>query len=247
MFDSARRLRTTISVVVVMLCGVLLLPAVGLAQGTAGLAGVVKDDTGAVLPGVTVEAASPVLIEKVRTVVTDAQGSVQDRQPAARDLHRDVHAGGFQHRAAARHRADVELHGQRGRRSESGEPRGNDHCLRADSHGRRAERHADQGGLARDSLCTPHQPGKRRLRCDHSWGCDQRHSTGCGWQQGSDQPERVDPWQQERRHESVDGRHAVSTRRAPAAASTSILRPPRKLVSSWAATRPSTSMFADIT
>jgi hypothetical protein len=34
----------------------------------------VKDATGAVLPGVTVEAASPALIEKVRTVVTDGQG-----------------------------------------------------------------------------------------------------------------------------------------------------------------------------
>lgn len=42
---------------------------------SAGIAGVVKDATGAVLPGVTVEASSPALIEKVRTVVTDAQGN----------------------------------------------------------------------------------------------------------------------------------------------------------------------------
>jgi hypothetical protein len=40
-----------------------------------GIAGVVKDSTGAVLPGVTVEAASPALIEKSRTAVTDAQGN----------------------------------------------------------------------------------------------------------------------------------------------------------------------------
>ncbi|OFW19560.1 MAG: hypothetical protein A3H97_24965 [Acidobacteria bacterium RIFCSPLOWO2_02_FULL_65_29] len=40
----------------------------------SAIAGVVKDATGAVLPGVTVEAASPVLIEKVRTVVTDEAG-----------------------------------------------------------------------------------------------------------------------------------------------------------------------------
>ena len=39
-----------------------------------GLAGVVRDATGAVLPGVTVEASSPALIEKTRTVVTDEQG-----------------------------------------------------------------------------------------------------------------------------------------------------------------------------
>jgi hypothetical protein len=34
----------------------------------------VKDTSGAVLPGVTVEAASPALIEKVRSVTTDANG-----------------------------------------------------------------------------------------------------------------------------------------------------------------------------
>src|SRR5437773_542370 len=41
---------------------------------SGNIAGVVKDTTGAVLPGVTVEAASPALIEKVRTAVTDAEG-----------------------------------------------------------------------------------------------------------------------------------------------------------------------------
>src|SRR5437867_1796171 len=54
----------------VLLC--LLVPASTFAQG--GIAGVVKDTTGAVLPGVTVEAASPALIEKVRTVVSDGEG-----------------------------------------------------------------------------------------------------------------------------------------------------------------------------
>ena len=48
-------------------------PALALAQGQTGtIAGVVKDTTGAVLPGVTVEAASPALIEKVRSVVSDS-------------------------------------------------------------------------------------------------------------------------------------------------------------------------------
>src|SRR3954463_2391290 len=42
--------------------------------GASGIAGQVKDTSGAVLPGVTVEAASPALIEKVRTVVSDDQG-----------------------------------------------------------------------------------------------------------------------------------------------------------------------------
>src|SRR5262249_44921378 len=38
------------------------------------IAGVVRDPSGAVMPGVTVEAASPALIEKVRSVVSDAEG-----------------------------------------------------------------------------------------------------------------------------------------------------------------------------
>ena len=52
---------------------VLFAPVMAQAQG-ASIAGVVKDTSGAVLPGVTVEAASPVLIEKVRVAVTDAGG-----------------------------------------------------------------------------------------------------------------------------------------------------------------------------
>ena len=43
-------------------------------QTASGIAGIVRDPSGAVLPGVTVEAASPALIEKVRTVVTDGTG-----------------------------------------------------------------------------------------------------------------------------------------------------------------------------
>src|SRR5262245_30830090 len=45
------------------------------AQTSAGsIAGVVKDASGAVIPGVTVEASSAVLIEKTRSVVTDNEG-----------------------------------------------------------------------------------------------------------------------------------------------------------------------------
>ncbi|HWW87891.1 MAG TPA: carboxypeptidase-like regulatory domain-containing protein, partial [Vicinamibacterales bacterium] len=50
------------------------MPAAALAQANSGIAGVVRDSSGAVLPGVTVEAASPALIEKVRTVVSDEKG-----------------------------------------------------------------------------------------------------------------------------------------------------------------------------
>jgi hypothetical protein len=41
---------------------------------TSSIAGVVRDTSGAVMPGVTVEASSPALIEKTRTAVTDADG-----------------------------------------------------------------------------------------------------------------------------------------------------------------------------
>jgi hypothetical protein len=46
------------------------LPAPGAAQALGTVAGVVKDASGAVLPGATVEVASPALIEKVRSVAT---------------------------------------------------------------------------------------------------------------------------------------------------------------------------------
>jgi hypothetical protein len=59
-----------------VLSGALLLPATVLAQSvsTGSITGVVRDTSGAVLPGVTVEAASPALIEKVRSAVSDSSG-----------------------------------------------------------------------------------------------------------------------------------------------------------------------------
>src|SRR5919108_96160 len=53
----------------------LIVPAIAFAQ--ASISGTVKDASGAVLPGVTVEAASDVLIEKVRTASTDGSGRFQ--------------------------------------------------------------------------------------------------------------------------------------------------------------------------
>src|SRR2546421_10034354 len=49
----------------------------------ASISGLVQDTSGAVLPGVTVEASSPVLIEQSRTVVTDGAGrySIVDLRP----------------------------------------------------------------------------------------------------------------------------------------------------------------------
>jgi hypothetical protein len=58
--------------VLLVLAGAVLLPSVAAAQGT--LTGTVKDGSGAVLPGVTVEATSPAIQGGVRTVVTDGSG-----------------------------------------------------------------------------------------------------------------------------------------------------------------------------
>src|SRR5919198_3678025 len=68
------------------LLAVLLLPAPVLAQ--AVLTGTVRDGSGAVLPGVTVEAASPALIERTRSATTDGSGQyrVIDLRPGVYTL-----------------------------------------------------------------------------------------------------------------------------------------------------------------
>src|SRR5215510_9349125 len=50
-----------------------LLPAAALAQ-EGQIAGIVRDSSGGVIPGVTVEAGSPALIEKVQSAITDTNG-----------------------------------------------------------------------------------------------------------------------------------------------------------------------------
>src|SRR5260370_618569 len=63
----------------ILVFGLLLVPAAVFAQAgsTGAVAGVAKDSTGAVLPGVTVEVSSPALIEKTRATVTNADGQYQ--------------------------------------------------------------------------------------------------------------------------------------------------------------------------
>ncbi|MEQ1758943.1 MAG: carboxypeptidase regulatory-like domain-containing protein [Vicinamibacterales bacterium] len=77
-------MRSIVKCSIACLFAVLVL-APSMAYAQASIAGTVKDTSGAVLPGVTVEAASPVLIEKVRTVVTDGNGRYQmiDLRPGA--------------------------------------------------------------------------------------------------------------------------------------------------------------------
>ena len=63
----------TLTRVVVILASIFLLTQAASAQD-AGIGGVVSDDTGGVLPGVTVTAASPVLIEGQRIAISDGEG-----------------------------------------------------------------------------------------------------------------------------------------------------------------------------
>ena len=64
-------MRSVMNVLSLCACFIFLPVAV---YAQASITGVVKDTSGAVLPGVTVEASSPVLIEKIRTALTDGTG-----------------------------------------------------------------------------------------------------------------------------------------------------------------------------
>ena len=79
-----------LSVVVGIATLLSLIPVPAVAQGTsaATLAGIVRDGSGGILPGVTVEASSPALIEKVRTTVTDDRGEyrITELRPGTYEL-----------------------------------------------------------------------------------------------------------------------------------------------------------------
>ena len=73
-------MRVGVRALLVLVC---LIAGHSVAWAQATIAGAVRDSSGAVLPGVTVEAASPVLIEKVRTAVSDGNGRyrIEDLRP----------------------------------------------------------------------------------------------------------------------------------------------------------------------
>ena len=71
MVHCANRMRC-VCVTATVWVSLLMLPAIVWAQAT--MTGTAKDTSGALLPGVTVEATSPALIERVRSVVTDGTG-----------------------------------------------------------------------------------------------------------------------------------------------------------------------------
>ena len=75
--------RTFLSLTVGVMFVVMVLPGTAGAQQASGIAGTVRDTSGALLPGVTVEAGSPALIEKVRVAVSDGEGryNIVDLRP----------------------------------------------------------------------------------------------------------------------------------------------------------------------
>ena len=116
----------------------MLLPTLAFAQAT--ITGVVKDASGAVLPGVTIETSSPVLIEKTRTAVTDGTGQyrIVDLRPGTYDG--DFTLPGF----STVKREGIELTGTFVATVNAdlkvGGPRGDDHRDWRDADRRRAER-----------------------------------------------------------------------------------------------------------
>ena len=76
--------RQVVPALLILICG-FFLASTASAQQASGIAGTVRDSSGLALPGVTVEAASPALIEKTRAVTTDGEGrySIVDLRPGA--------------------------------------------------------------------------------------------------------------------------------------------------------------------
>jgi hypothetical protein len=80
---SSRRWSRLVAAALAILGGLSVGAPAASAQQASGIAGIVRDSEGLAMPGVTVEAASPVLIEKVRSVITDGEGryTIVDLRP----------------------------------------------------------------------------------------------------------------------------------------------------------------------
>ena len=151
--------RNTTSRVVVLLACLFGWPAAGFAQ--SAITGTVRDASGAVLPGVTVEASSEALIEKSRNAVTDGQGAfrIVDLRPGY--LSRHLHADGLSDAQARGPRAALRLHDDDQRGLAGRLARGIDH-----GHRRCADRRRhDSGPHAGDQ---PGRVGRHPDRRHHS-------------------------------------------------------------------------------
>ena len=111
----------------------------------SGIAGVVRDTSGGVLPGVTVEVASPALIEKVRSAVTDGEGQykIVDLRPGVYSVTFTLTGFNTFKREGIELSAGFTASDQR--RPQGRFARGNDHRRRAVADRRHAERDAAEG------------------------------------------------------------------------------------------------------
>ena len=140
------------------------MPAAAYAQ--ASITGVVRDTSGAVLPGVTVEVSSPVLIEKIADDRHRRVRAVPDHPAPPWHLHRHLHAARVQHHQARRHRAQRFVRRHRERRDAGRRAGGNHHRHRPDGARGRPERARPEGR---------HQGGRRR-RADRPAGHQPRRA-----------------------------------------------------------------------
>ena len=196
-----------------LLAWFVVVPTAAFAQ--AVIAGTVKDPSGAVLPGVVVEAASPALIEKVRAAVTDGTGQyrIEDLRPGAYTVTFTLQ--GF----STFRREGIELSGsftatdQRG--AQGRRARRNDHRHGRNASRGRAERETGGDAERRRHQVHPVGPqlqrhGRRRARRGHQ---SERHGDGDGHDPVS-HPRRT---QQRRPHDDRRAQHRESDRRQSAA------------------------------
>ena len=159
----------------------------GSVHAQSAIAGQVTDATGAVLPGVTVEAASPALIEGTRTAVDRQPGSLRDRGAAPRHLQSHLHDAGLLDADSRRGRAGLELHGAHQRTVEARRARGIAHRLRAVAARRRSADDVAAGADPRCPRCAPDRSKQLGGRHDAPRGDEphrppaERSPTSAGW------------------------------------------------------------------
>ena len=192
----------------------LTLPAAAQDASSGSIAGVVRDEAGAVLPGVTVEASSPALIERTRTVVTDGEGRYRlvDLRPGTYAV--TFTLAGFRAVRREGYRADHRVHRHRQCRARRRRDRRNDHRHRRRADRRRAGHAAAAGVLARNGAYAADRQERRHLRRAHSGRrAAESDAAGCRRHQGRGHPVVPDAQQRPKHpaarrhvHGAADGR-----------------------------------------
>ena len=176
-------------------------------QTTGNITGVVRDTSSAVLPGVTVEAASPSLIEKVRSTISDAEGRYNfvDLVPGAYSV--TFHADRLQNLEAGRDHVDVRIHRHHQRRPAGRFARGEHHGQRRRAGCRHAERPPTDDGDARSAR----RPADQHQAHRYAGDADAR----VHWRRRRRRPlfRRAGRLSRQARHEAVLRRHGYREQR----------------------------------